>query len=153
MRMSLKVKLIKVRIPADIAKIPIFLAKESSLSSNGVVFSSFELSTILWILPFVLFSPTPITKAFPFPSTQSVPDKIIGDTFFLSSFLIHISKGSFDTGRLSPVKLFSSIFIPFDSMTNKSAGIESPIDINIMSPTSKSSDFIFCLTLLRIVLK
>ena len=46
-KMSLTVRHTKVAIPAEIAKIPIFLAKTSSFSSKGVDFSSFELSTIL----------------------------------------------------------------------------------------------------------
>ena len=83
---------------------------------------------------------------------QSVPDKIIGDMLFFELSLMHDSKGSFDTGRLSPVKFVSSIFIPFDSIINKSAGIVSPMEKNIISPTNKSSDLIFCLTLLRITL-
>ena len=65
---------------------------------------------------------------------------------------MHISKDSFNTGRLSPVKAFSSILIPFDSITNKSAGIVSPIDIYIISPTNKSSDFVSCFVLFLIVL-
>ena len=42
------------------------------------------LHSILCIFPFVLFSPTPITIAFPLPSIQSVPAKIIGDIFFFN---------------------------------------------------------------------
>ena len=57
---------------------PIFFAKTSNFSCKGVIFSSFELSTIRWIFPFVLFSPTHIITALPFPSIQSVPDKTIG---------------------------------------------------------------------------
>ena len=71
-----------VAIPAHIAKVLIFFAKTSNFSCNGVIFSSFELSTILLILPFVLLSPTPTTTAFPFPLIQSVPDNIIGVTDF-----------------------------------------------------------------------
>ena len=84
-------------IPALKAKIPIFLANVSNFSCKGVIFSSFELSTILCIFPFVLFSPTHIITAFPFPSIQSVPDNIIGDKLLLFLFFTQFSYESFCT--------------------------------------------------------
>ena len=91
--------------------------------------------------------------AFPFPSMQSVPDKIMGDIFFFVSLFIQSSYLSFDTGLLSPVKLLSSIFIPFPSISNKSAGIISPIEIRTISPTNRSSAFKSMIFLSLIVLK
>ena len=60
---------------------------------------------------------------------------------------------SFVTGLLSPVKLLSSILISFPSISNKSAGIISPIEMSIISPTNKSSAFRSTIFLFLIVLK
>ena len=135
------------------AKVLIFLAKTSNFSCKGVTFSSLELSTILLIFPFVLLSPTHIITAFPFPLITSVPERIIGVFIFISLFTSQSSYISLLTNLLSPVKLLSSIFIPFPSSNKQSAGIVSPLDIRMISPTSKSSDFKSLMFLSRIVLK
>ena len=71
----------------------------------------------------------------------------------MNGFNIQFSYVSFNTDLLSPVRALSSILIPLDSITNKSAGMTSPREMHIISPTSKSSDFIFTFDLFRIVLK
>ena len=63
--------------------------------------------------------------------------------FFLEGFEMQISNTSLETGLLSPVRLLSSILIPFDLITSKPAGITSPREMYITSPTSKSSDLTF----------
>ena len=140
-------------MPAQIAKVLIFFAKTSNFSCKGVIFSSLELSTILLIFPFVLLSPTPIITAFPFPLIQSVPERIIGVTTFWVLLSLQSSYTSLLTNLLSPVKLLSSIFIPFPSNNKQSAGIVSPADIKNISPTNKSSAFKSLIILPRIVLK
>ena len=69
---------------------------------------------------------------------QSVPDKIIGEAFFCDLFSTQSSYNSFPTNLLSPVKLLSSILIPFPSNSKQSAGIVSPPEIRMISPTNKS---------------
>ena len=112
-----------------------------------------ELSTILLIFPFVLLSPTLTITALPLPLMQSVPERIIGVTTFCNLFSAQSSYTSLLTNLLSPVKLLSSIFIPFPSNNKQSAGIVSPPEIRIISPTNKSSAFKSTIFLSRIVLK
>ena len=84
---------------------------------------------------------------------QSVPDKIIGVAILADLFSMQSSYNSLLTNLLSPVKLLSSIFIPFPSNKRQSAGIVSPDVICIMSPTSKASAFKSLIFLSRTVLK
>ena len=101
----------------------------------------------------MLFSPTHIIIAFPFPLIISVPDKIIGVAILADLFSMQSSYNSLLTNLLSPVKLLSSIFIPFPSNNKQSAGIVSPADIIMISPTNKSSAFKSLMFLSRTVLK
>ena len=101
----------------------------------------------------MLLSPTHIITAFPFPLITSVPERIIGVFILISLFNSQSSYISLLTNLLSPVKLLSSIFIPFPYSNKQSAGIVSPPDIRMISPTSKSSAFKSLMFLSRIVLK
>ena len=74
----------KVTTPAPIPKYPINSAILSSLSSKGVLLSSWALSTVLLIIPFWECSPTAMTIPLPLPSIQLVPDKIKGEGNFFS---------------------------------------------------------------------
>ena len=129
--------------PAPIPNHPIYSAITSNFSSKGVLLFSWALSTVLLIIPFWLWSPTAKTIAYPVPSIHLLPLIIKGEgTLLLLLFSIisrHLSYFSFFKASLSPVNELSSIFIPFPSISNKSAGKISPIIILIKSPTKISS--------------
>ena len=122
-------KAIKVTTALPKPKYPIKSAMVFNLFSKGVLLSSEALSIVPLIIPFCECSPIAIAIHAPVPSITFVPLSNIIELGFFSPFSYsskHFSYGFFFTAFDSPVNALSSIFIPFPSTINISAGRISP---------------------------
>ena len=98
------------------------------------------------IFPISVFIPTSVTTPRPRPYVTTLPMKAILTLSPIMVSLFKISSENFSTASLSPVKALSSIFKLSLSMMRKSAGTISPASKITISPTTKSSLLILCIT-------